>query len=53
MQFYASLEDLDGLLPVEVVVTDECGDAPLEILKSVLMVTTVRASLLVKVPILC
>ena len=53
MQFYASLEYLDGLLPVEVVITNEGGHAPLEIMKPVLMMTTVTTSLLVKVPILC
>ena len=48
MQFYASLEDLDGLLPVEVVVTDEGRHAPLEILQPILMMITVATSLLVK-----
>ena len=47
MQLNAGLEYLDSLLPVEVVVTDEVGDAALEILKSVLMMTTVTTSLLV------
>jgi len=53
MQLNASLEDLDSLLPVEVVVTDEGGHAPFEILQPVLMMTTVATSLLVKVPIFC
>ena len=44
MLFYASLEDLDGLLPVEVVVTNEGSHAPFEIMKSVLMMTTVISS---------
>jgi hypothetical protein len=47
MQLYADLEDLDSLLPAEVIVVDESGDAALKILKSVLMMTTVTASLLV------
>ena len=47
MQFYASLEDLNSLLPVEVVVADESGDAPFKILKSVLMMTTVTTNLFV------
>ena len=53
MQQNAGLEDLDSLLPVEVVVGDEGSHAPFEIMKPVLMMTTVTASLLVKVPILC
>jgi len=53
MQLNAGLEYLDGLLPVEVVIADKVADAPLEILKSVLMMTTVTPSLLVKIPILC
>ena len=53
MQLNTDLEDLDGFLPVDVVVTNEGSHAPFEILKSVLMMTTVTASLLVKVPILC
>ena len=53
MQLNACLEYLDGLLPVEVVITNEGGHAPLEIMKPVLMMTTVTTSLLVKVPILC
>ena len=53
MQLNTDLEDLDGFLPVDVVVTDEGGHAPFEILQSVLMMTAVTASLLVKVPILC
>ena len=51
MQLYADLEDLDSLLPVEIVVATESGDAFFEIMKSVLMMSTVTASLLVKVPI--
>ena len=51
MQQNAGLEDLDSLLPVEVVVTDEIGHAALEILQPVLMMTTVTTSLLVRVPI--
>ena len=47
MQQNASLEYLDSLLPVKVVIADKVADAPFEILKSVLMVTTVTASLLV------
>ena len=49
MQLNAGLEYLDGLLPVEVVVTDEGGDAALEIMKPVLMMTAVATSLLVPV----
>ncbi len=44
MQQNASLEYLNSLLPVEVVVANECGDAPFEILQPVLMVTTVISS---------
>jgi len=43
MQLNADLEDLDSLLPVEVVVTDEGGDAPFEIMKPVLVVTAVTS----------
>ena len=53
MQLNADLKYIDGLLSVEVVVANKSVDAPLEIPKSVLMVTAVTASLLVKVPILC
>ena len=53
MQLNAGLEYLDSLLPVEVVVSDEGGHAALEITQPVLMMTTVTASLLVKVPIFC
>jgi len=53
MQLNAGLEYLDSLLPVEVVVADEGGDAPLKIMKSVLMMTTVTTSVLVKVPVFC
>ena len=45
MKLNTDLEDLDGLLPVEVVVTDESGDAALEIMKPVLMMTIVTTSL--------
>jgi len=47
MQFYASLEYLDSLLPVDVVVGDEGSHAPFEVMKPVLMMPTVTASLLV------
>ncbi len=47
MQLNAALENLDSLLPVEVVIADEGGHAPFEILKSLLMMTTVTTSLLV------
>jgi len=53
VQLYTCLEDLDSLLPVEVVVADESSHAALEIMKPVLVVTTVTASLLVEVPIFC
>ena len=53
MKLNTGLEYIDGFLPIKVVVTDEGGHAPLEIMKPVLMVTTVTTSLLVKVPILC
>ena len=51
MQLYADLEYVDSLLSVEIIVTNEGGDAALEILKPVLMMTTVTTSLLVRVPI--
>ena len=44
VQLNADLEDLDGLLPVEVVVSNGGGQAPLEIMKPVLMMTTVTHS---------
>ena len=44
MQLNAGLEYLDGLLPVEVVVGNEGSHAALEILKPVLVVTTVISS---------
>ena len=47
MQLNADLEYLHGLLPIDVVVSNEGGHAPFEIMKSVLMVTTVTTSLLV------
>ena len=47
VQLNASLEYLDGLLPVEVVIADEGVDAPFKILKPVLMMIAVTASLLV------
>ena len=53
MQLYACLEDLHGLLSIEVVVADESGNAALEIMKPVLMMIAVTTSLLVKVPIFC
>ena len=53
MKLNTDLEDLDSLLPVEVVVGDESGETPLEIMKPVLVVTAVTTSLLVKIPILC
>jgi hypothetical protein len=47
VQLNTDLEDIHSLLPVKVVVVDEGSQAPLEIMKSVLMVTTVTTSLLV------
>ena len=47
MKLNADLEYIDGLLPVEVVVADEGGHAPFEIMKPVLVVTTVTTSLFV------
>jgi len=47
MQLNTDLEDLDGLLPVEVVIADKVADAPFEILKPILVVAAVTASLLV------
>ena len=47
MQLYADLENIHSLLPIEVVVGNEGSHAALEIMKPVLMVTTVTASLLV------
>ena len=47
MQLNADLEYLDNLLSVEVVVTNEGGHAPFKIMKPVLMMTTVTASLFV------
>ena len=47
MQLNADFEYIDGLLPIEVVVGDESSHAPFEIMKSVLMVTTVTTSLFV------
>ena len=47
MQLNASLEHLDGLLPVDVVVTNEGSHAPFEILQPVLMMTAVTTSFLV------
>ena len=47
MQLNAGLEYLDSLLPAEIIVTNECSHAPFEIMKSVLMMTTVTTSLLV------
>ena len=53
VQLNADLEHLHSLLPVEVVVADEGVDAALEIMKSVLMVTAITASLLMEVPEFC
>jgi len=53
MQLNTGLEYIDSLLPVEIIVADECGDTPFEILQPVLMMTTVATSLLVEVPIFC
>jgi hypothetical protein len=47
VQLNACLEDLYSLLPVEVVVGDEGGEAPFEIMKPVLVVTAVTTSLFV------
>ena len=47
MQLNADLEYLHGLLPIEVVVGNEGSHAPFEIMKPVLMMTTVTTSLLV------
>ena len=47
MQLNACLEHIHSLLPVEVVVGDEGGEAPFEILKPVLVVTAVTTSLFV------
>ena len=44
MQLYADLEYVDSLLSVEIIVTNEGGHAPFEIMKSVLMMTTVISS---------
>ena len=44
MQLNATLEYVDSLFPVEVVISDESGDAPFKILKPVLVVTTVISS---------
>jgi hypothetical protein len=52
MQLYADLEDLHRLLPVEIVVADEGGEAALEILQPIQVMSTVATSLLVKIPIL-
>ena len=43
MQLYADLEYIDGLLPVEVVVSDKSSQTPLEIMKPVLVVTAVTS----------
>ena len=47
VQLNAGLENLDSLLPVEVLVTDEGVDAPFKILKPVLMMIAVTPSFLV------
>ena len=44
VQLNAGLEDL---VPIEVIVTNEGGHAPLEILKPILVMTAVTASLFV------
>jgi hypothetical protein len=44
MQLYADLENIHSLLPVEVVVTDKSSQRPFEIMKPVLVVTTVISS---------
>ena len=43
MQQNADLEYIDGFLPIKIVVTDEGGDAALEIMKPVLVVTPVTS----------
>ena len=53
MQLNTSFEYLDSLLPVEVVITNESGDAPFEIMKPILVMTAVTTSLLVEVPEFC
>ena len=45
MQLNAALEDLDGLLPIEVVVTNEGSHTPLKIMQPVLVVTAITTSL--------
>ena len=47
MQLNADLEDIDGLLPIEVVVTNGGSHAPFKIMKPILMMTAVTTSLLV------
>ena len=47
VQLNACFEHLHSLLPVEIVVGDESDHAPFEIMKSVLVVTAVTASVLV------
>ncbi len=44
MKLNASLEYLDSLLPAEIIVADKGGQRPFEILKPVLVVTTVISS---------
>ena len=43
VQLNADLEDLDSLLPVEVVVSDKSSQTPLEIMKPMLVVTAVTS----------
>ena len=43
MQLNTDLEDLDGLLPVDVVVSDKSSQTPLEIMKPMLVVTAVTS----------
>jgi len=47
VQLNADFEYIHSFLPTKVIVSDEGGHAPLEILKPILMVTAVTASLLV------
>ena len=51
MQLYADFEYIYSLLPVEVVVGNKGVDAAFEIMKPVLVVTAVAASLLVEIPV--
>ena len=51
MQFYAGFEDLNGFLPIKLVMVNQILDAPLEILKSVLVVMPIATSFLTQVPV--